>query len=74
MLTEIFGMDMTTAMRTCGGCGEPNPVAAHRLYLAAGYVLRCPSCSDVAVMITTVEDRHVVHLTGTWSLATPRGH
>jgi hypothetical protein len=43
-------------------------VGAHRLYRGAGVVLRCPTCGDLALRITVVEDRHVVHLRGTWAL------
>jgi hypothetical protein len=31
-------------------------------------VLRCPQCGDLALRITMVEGRHVVHLRGSWTM------
>jgi hypothetical protein len=74
LLGEMFGREMTTVDRGCGTCGGHSPVGAHRLFRGAGMVLRCPTCGDLALRITVVEDRHVVHLRGTWALdATPAG-
>jgi hypothetical protein len=72
LLHEIFGIEMTPALRRCASCGDESPVAAHRLYLGAGFILRCPTCNDLAIRVTVLPDRHVVHLTGTWSLDVPR--
>jgi hypothetical protein len=72
LLHEIFGAEMTPARRACASCGDESPVAAHRLYVGAGYVLRCPTCGDLAIRITVLPDRYVVYLTGTWSLAVAR--
>jgi hypothetical protein len=43
-------------------------VGAHRLHLGAGSVLRCPSCDAVALVLTTMPDRHVVSMAGTWQI------
>ena len=42
LLQELFSGDMTAAPHTCHSCGTERPVAAHRVYLGAGTVLRCP--------------------------------
>ena len=72
LLAEIFGADMTLAERVCGACGEQTPVGAHRLFVGAGLVLRCPTCNDLAIRLTVLPESNVVHLTGTWSVQVPR--
>jgi hypothetical protein len=66
LLHELFGAEMTAAPHTCRSCRATNAVAAHRLYLGAGRVLRCPVCDDIALVASSLRGRHVVHLTGTW--------
>ncbi|HEX7298978.1 MAG TPA: DUF6510 family protein [Solirubrobacteraceae bacterium] len=72
-LVEVFGTEMTAVERDCQSCGARNAVGAHRAYRAAGAVLRCPACGDLALRIATLPDRHVVELSGTWSTDLPRG-
>jgi uncharacterized protein DUF6510 len=67
-LVETFGSDVTAAPRACATCGAVNPVGAHRAYQGAGIVLRCPTCGDLALTIVALPDRHVVRLTGSWTL------
>ena len=67
-LEEMFGADMTVAERACGGCGVVSAIGAMRLYQGAGAVLRCPQCADVAVRVVVSGERHVVQLTGAWTL------
>ena len=69
LLQELFGAELTAAPHTCDA---ERPVAAHRAYLGAGTVLRCPVCDHIALVATVRPDRHVVHLTGTWQLEMPR--
>jgi hypothetical protein len=68
MLEEMFGADLTAAPRRCQSCGHVNAVGAHRLYRGAGLVLRCPHCTDVALLIAVLPDRHVLHLNGSWRI------
>jgi hypothetical protein len=42
LLQEVFAVEMTTAVGTCGGCGTAGPVGAAHVYRGAGIVLRCP--------------------------------
>jgi hypothetical protein len=72
LLQELFGAEMTAAPHTCESCGAERPVAAHRVYLGAGAVLRCPVCGRIALVAAALTDRHVVHLTGTWRIEMPR--
>ncbi len=69
LLTELFGRDMTTVDRGCASCGAHHEVGAHRLYRGAGFVLRCPSCGDVALRVVPADERRIVTFHGTWSVA-----
>lgn len=71
LLQEVFGAEMTVAMRRCQSCGTRNPLGAHRAFAGAGAVLRCPVCSDVAIRIATLPDRHVVRFAGEWVYEQP---
>jgi hypothetical protein len=73
LLLEVFGIDLTSAVRGCQSCGERRPMGAHRAYQGAGVVLRCPACDDVAMSIASLPDRHVVRFAGAWTLELPRG-
>ena len=53
LLREVFAVEMTTAIGTCGGCGAAGPVGAAHLYRGAGIVLRCPHCGNVLAKIVT---------------------
>ena len=68
LLQELFGTELTDAPHGCGSCGAVRAVGAHRLYRGAGLVLRCPVCSDVALVVATAPNRRVVHLAGTWRM------
>ena len=71
MLAEVFGTELSAVVRTCGGCGTAAAVGAHRAYLGAGVVLRCPACADVAIRIVRLPDRDVVQVRGSWSIELP---
>jgi hypothetical protein len=73
LLTEVFGAELTAVVRTCGSCGTAAPVGAHRAYLSAGIVLRCPACADLAIRIVRLPDRDVVQVRGSWSIELQRG-
>jgi Family of unknown function (DUF6510) len=69
LLAEIAGAEMTAAVRTCQSCGDRRPLGDHRAYRSAGFVLRCPSCQAVAVVIGVQEQRLVVHWHGTFEFS-----
>jgi hypothetical protein len=66
LLEEILVAEPTAADRICQSCRQRHPAGAHRAYLAAGMVLRCPNCSDVAVRVAELPGRRIVELRGTW--------
>ncbi|HEY1596400.1 MAG TPA: DUF6510 family protein [Thermoleophilaceae bacterium] len=72
VLEEIFTVEVTAETRTCQSCGQENAIGAHRLFTGAGYVLRCPNCSDVAATIATVPGDYRVTLFGAWSVQPPQ--
>ena len=51
LLQEVFAVEMTTAIGTCGGCGAAEPVGAFHVFRGAGIVMRCPDCGHVLVTI-----------------------
>jgi hypothetical protein len=57
LLQEVFAVEMTTAIGTCGSCGTPGPVGAVRVYRGAGIVLRCPHCDNVLAKIVKNDSR-----------------
>ena len=54
LLQEVFAVEMTTAMGTCGNCGATDPVGADHVYRGAGVVMRCPHCANT--LVTIVKD------------------
>ena len=70
LLQEILVAEPTAAERICQSCGSRHAAGAHRAYLAAGVVLRCPTCGDLAVRAATLPGRHVVEFRGTWIFET----
>jgi hypothetical protein len=71
LLAEAFGTDMTVVARGCATCGETAEVGAHRAYLGAGVVLRCPACGDVALCVVSATQGHTVQIRGTWTFTVP---
>ncbi|HEX6388313.1 MAG TPA: DUF6510 family protein [Solirubrobacteraceae bacterium] len=62
LLMEAFGADQTAAPRGCVSCGTVSAVGAYRLYVSAGYVLRCPVCGDVNARVA-----HDLRVTASWT-------
>ena len=54
LLQELFAVEMTTALATCGACGATEAVGATRVYRGAGMVMRCPQCDNA--LVTVVKD------------------
>jgi hypothetical protein len=68
LLEEVFAVEMTTAVATCGGCGAAEPVGAVRVYRGAGIVLRCPHCDNTLAKIVRGETRVWLSLPGVRAL------
>ena len=70
-IEQILAVEFTTVLRRCcQSCGDENPAGAHRAYQGAGLVLRCPSCNDVALRISTQPSCAVFELRGVWTSRT----
>jgi len=68
LLSEVFAVEMTTAVGTCDNCGSAEAVGAIHVYLAAGTVLRCRSCEAVVMKVVTDGERIWMDLRGLRSL------
>jgi len=54
LLQEVFAVEMTTAIATCGSCGAADAIGATHVFRGAGIVMRCPHCDNA--LVTIVED------------------
>ena len=50
-LGQVLALDVTRLRRRCPDCGLEDVLAAHRAYVGAATVLRCPGCDAVAVRV-----------------------
>lgn len=73
LLIDVFGVELTASERGCQSCGARTRLGAHRVYRSAGTVMRCPVCGDLALRVTSLPDRFVVSMAGTWSFEVPSG-
>jgi len=64
LLREVFAVEMTTAVATCGGCGGSSALGALRLFRGAGVVMRCPDCDAAVVTIAGDDARMWIGLAG----------
>lgn len=65
LLREIFEVEMTTALVTCGGCGTGGPVGAAMVYdSGVGTVVRCVGCGGALMRITRVRGWCCVDIEG----------
>jgi hypothetical protein len=71
LLQEVFAVEMTTAIGTCGSCGAREPIGAVRAFYGAGVVLRCPHCDNVLASIVKSETDIRISLAGIRTLKIP---
>ena len=65
VLSEVFAVDVTTAVGRCASCGRVGVLADTRVYVdAPGVVLRCVGCESVLLRIVSGPDRRWVDLRG----------
>jgi len=51
-LSEVFAVEVTTAVGRCRGCGRSSQLATLRVYgLEPGLVGRCPGCEEVLIRL-----------------------
>ncbi|HKU09652.1 MAG TPA: DUF6510 family protein [Sinomonas sp.] len=64
-LSEVFSIDITAALGTCGGCGAVRALAQAHLYVdAPAKILRCPSCGWVLLRLDERAGRLILDLSG----------
>jgi predicted RNA-binding Zn-ribbon protein involved in translation (DUF1610 family) len=68
LLGEIAGAEMTEVVRTCQSCRTRRAVGEHLAYRSAGVVLRCPNCTDVAVVVGIQATRLMVEWRGIYEI------
>jgi hypothetical protein len=71
-LQEVFAVEVTTTIGTCGGCGASEPMGATHAFRSAGVVLRCPHCGNVLVTIVESETRMWIGFPGIRTLEVRR--
>lgn len=71
-LSEIFTVDVTSAMGWCDHCGRIGPVASLRVYSREpGWVARCPACEAAMLRLVRGPDAAWLDLRGIRSLRLP---
>ena len=69
LLFELFGVEMTVALSTCGSCGARRPVAELEVYIRCpGTVARCAACGATLMRIVEGRGRAWIDLQGLRSL------
>jgi predicted RNA-binding Zn-ribbon protein involved in translation (DUF1610 family) len=64
-LSELFSVDVTTALSRCASCGGTAMLGAHHLYAdAPALVLRCPTCGEVVLRFASQDGRMLLDITG----------
>ena len=64
-LSEVFAVEVTTAVARCRGCGRTSPVATLAVFGPdPGLVGRCPGCSDVLLRVVRTPDEVWLDLGG----------
>ena len=64
LFQEVFAVEMTTAIATCGGCGGAEAIGATHVFRGAGIVMRCPRCGHVLATIVEADTRMWMGLGG----------
>ncbi|QPP07440.1 hypothetical protein G4Z16_14795 [Streptomyces bathyalis] len=71
-LSEIFAVDLTSALGRCANCGVTEPVARLHVYTRApGLVARCPHCAHVTLRMVRSPDDAWLDMSGTVALRIP---
>jgi phage FluMu protein Com len=61
-LSEFYGTDVTGSSTRCTACGTVAVLAAARVFVGAGLVVRCRTCDTVLATVLERADRVEVHL------------
>ena len=64
-LSEVFAVEVTTAIGRCQGCGTSSQLATFRVYGPdPGLVGRCPECESVLMRLVRTKDALWLDLSG----------
>ena len=64
-LSDVFAVEVTTAVGRCRGCGSTSQVATFQVYGPdPGFVGRCPSCESVLVRLVRTPEALWLDLSG----------
>lgn len=64
LLEEVFAVEMTTALVTCGHCAATEALGATHVFRGAGIVMRCRDCGTVLVTIARHDTRVAIGFPG----------
>ncbi len=65
-LSDVFTVDISTAVGQCASCGNSAPMGATRVYAdAPGLVARCVACGEVVLRLVRSDGRAWLDLRGT---------
>ncbi len=71
-MSQLFAVDITSAIARCNGCGQTGVFAEARLYVdAPGLVARCSSCDNVLLRVVTTPNDTYLDLRGLAYLRVP---
>ncbi|MFL6119240.1 DUF6510 family protein [Actinophytocola sp.] len=74
VFAEALGMDITTAVVTCAGCGRGAPFAETHVYdHGPGVVARCSGCESVVARLVRTPTDAWLDLRGARSVRIPLG-
>ncbi len=72
VLTELFAVDLTTAMATCAHCSGRAALGQHLVYAdAPALVVRCPTCGQVVLRCASGEAGLRLEMSGVLLLTAP---
>jgi Family of unknown function (DUF6510) len=71
-LSELFTIDITSAIGQCVSCGTAGAIGQARVYAdAPGLVARCPACGQVVLRLVRSPGRAWLDLRGVTCLEVP---
>ena len=71
-LSEVFAVEVTTAVGRCRGCGTSSQLATFRVYGSEpGFVGRCPGCENVLLRMVRTPDAVWLDMSGMSALRIP---
>ncbi|WP_345750294.1 DUF6510 family protein [Microbacterium rhizophilus] len=70
---EVLGLDITTAVGRCGGCGRTFELGRARAFVSPmGAVMGCAGCDAVLAVVVDARGESIVNLSGLAYITVPR--